>query len=238
MDNQERSQHGRPLESSPRCRKMWRIVMLFSFVAPVTVIGADDNGHRSDRSTGTVLKDQGASGHRCLVCRRRITEGGSVLRHDGRRVHICSSGCLQHWHDDPIAYFAAIQARGALFDERTRGHRSLWSGWLGFGFYVLSGLICGAASSYLAVSKGHPPVKWFFLGFAFNVLGLCAIVARSRVDMSALPAGVPAGLRKVPLTRQPVHCEKCGDEHHPSAQICGSCGADLQPMVKAETSLV
>ena len=169
----------------------------------------------------------------CLVCPKPIEGEHVVIEHRGRRVHLHPGDCVDVWHSDPDRYFRAMQPNAALFDEDAlRGDDG--NGWLYLGLYVLSALFCGGFCSYTAISRGRSAVEWFFLGLAFNVLAIAAVLLKPVVDTSALPAGIPAGLRKVPQTREPVRCPACGAEAHPSASRCAACGAALEPLVQSE----
>ena len=179
-------------------------------------------------------------GRACFVCDHRIGAEGLALLHKGRHVYLCSGACRGAWESNKDALFARIQARGALFDEESivENQKPMRVGWLVFGVYILIGVCCGAASSYIAVSKGHGALAWFFLGLLFNIPALAVVATKSAADLSALPAGVPSGLAKVPTTRNPAVCTSCGASNHPSAASCSACSAALEPTVPAETQRV
>lgn len=203
-------------------------------VAVFTVLGI---------SAGTMA--QAAEGSRaprpgeiCLACDQPVQGTDLLLIHRGRRVPLHREPCFDAWSRNPDAMFAALQPRGALFQEPEESISPLRDAWFTFGVYVLLGLVFGAACAYAAVGRGHAPLRWFFAGLAVNVVALVVLLARPRADLSKLPAGVPPGLRKVPTTRTAVPCPKCGSLNHPAARRCAACGAALQPSVVAETARV
>ncbi len=170
----------------------------------------------------------------CIVCEAPARPGAVTEIHKGRRVTVCDESCRATWHEHEDELFASMQARGALFDESALNERSLLSGWMWFGSYVLVGLVCAAIAAYVALGKGLAPLPWLLAGLAFNVLALCALAAKPRGDLSRLPEGVPSGLRKIPATHSPTCCAKCGTANHPSAQACAGCGAALSARFESE----
>jgi ribosomal protein L37E len=181
--------------------------------------------------------DEGVSPGWCIVCRAPAPPGAITELHKGRRVTVCNESCRAEWHARRDELFAALQARGALFDETAMSERSLVSGWMWLGTYVLAGLICGALSAYLAFGKGLSPLPWLLAGLLLNVVALVLLALRPRGDLSRLPEGVPAGLQKIPSTRTPLRCTRCGRDNHPSARCCSSCGAPIAPRVESEVRL-
>ncbi len=102
--------------------------------------------------------------------------------------------------------------------------------WLWFGLYVLSGLLCGGLSGYIAISKGLPARSCFFIGFFLSLPGCVYVMTRrSRVKQN-----VPAGLIKVPETHAPLPCEKCRYTNHPAAKRCAGCGTILHPALESD----
>lgn len=177
-------------------------------------------------------------GEQCIVCGQTI-DGLEVVevRYKGRSFFVAAK-MLDELKGDPDTYFEKLQARSALFDERAMEGRRTSSGWLYFGVYVLVGLVFAALCGYLAVSRSLAPIPWFFAGLAGNVVALAVLLATPRGDASALPAGVPAGLAKVPVTRLPVPCPSCGTSNHPAAAACSGCGTGLAPALEPETARV
>lgn len=171
-------------------------------------------------------------GEHCLACDTRVEGEGVLLVHRGRRVYLHLGDCADHWNEDTDALFAALQPHGALWDE-AETTAPLLGGWFWFGVYVLAGLVFGAASAFAAIDRGRPAAPWFFLGLALNVIAFTMILTKPRVTLVPALEGVPAGLRKVPVTHSPVLCE-CGAENHPSASSCSVCGAALSPRTEAE----
>ncbi|MFO0984239.1 MAG: hypothetical protein U1E76_21375 [Planctomycetota bacterium] len=179
------------------------------------------------------------AGSRCLVCGGACGQGDVEILHCGRRVALHTAlCCYDDFKRDPDAYFAAMQARGALFQEPPSPEQPMRFGWFAFGAYVLIGLVFGALCAYVAVGRGLRPLPWFGAGLVVNAVALAVLLTRERADLSALPGGVPAGLRKVPRTRPPVACSACGTLNHPSAAACSNCGAAFKPLVTAETALL
>ena len=177
-------------------------------------------------------------GDRCLACDAEIGDADFVLLHRGRRVPMHAGACEEHWNADTTGVFAKLQPRGALFQEaasEAEHYGAAKSPWFWLGVYMLAGLVCAAASAYLAVNRAQAPLPWFFAGLVGNVAALAVLVfIIPRGDATLLPAGVPAGLAKVPTTRAPRPCNACGTELHPSAAICSGCGVTLTPLVASE----
>ncbi len=165
-----------------------------------------------------------------------VGEGDVCIVHRGRRVSLHADGCVAAWKASPEALFASLQPRGALFEEPEGPSLPLRGGWLLFACYVVLGLVAGAACAYVAVARALRPLPWFFAGLVANVLALGVLLTRPPGDASALPAGVPPGLTKVPTTRRPARCPSCAGENHPSARACAECGAALAPAVDPETA--
>ncbi len=184
------------------------------------------------------LDRRGGEGEQCIVCGQAI-EGGEIveIRYKGRTFHVAAK-MLGDFEAEPDAYFQRLQARSALFDERAMEGRRAPKGWLWFGGYVLIGLVFAALCGYLAVSRSLSPLPWFFAGLAGNVAALAVLLATRRGDASALPAGVPAGLAKVPVTHAAMPCPGCSEANHPAASRCSGCGAALAPAFEPETARV
>ena len=175
-------------------------------------------------------------GEICLACGRPVGQGDAAVSYRGRRFVLHRGGCLDLWNDGPETLFARLQPRGALFQEAAEPSSPLLGGWLLFGLYVVAGLLSGAVCAYGALTKGLPPLPWFFAGLAFNVLAIGVLASRRARDLSAFPEGVLPGLTKVPATRSPGACGSCGEPHHPAARRCLACGARLAPGIEPEES--
>ncbi len=172
---------------------------------------------------------------RCLACGTELGEGDFVLLHRGRRVPLHAGECDEVWRNDPVGQFGKLQPKSALFQEAQTESAPVRDPWFWVGLWVLGGLVCSAASAYLAVNRGQPPVAWFFAGLIGNVAALAVLVfIVPRGDATLLPAGIPAGLVKVPVTRAPRPCTGCGKPMHPAASSCPSCGAAVEPLVESE----
>lgn len=179
--------------------------------------------------------DTTGEGQSCLACDMPIEGPIQTVQHKGRRVHLHAGDCVDHWLDHTDAVFAKVQARGALYDEQAVSVDGLGPGWLIFGIYVLGGLIFGAACAYVALARGMNALTWFILGFLLNIGALIGLLVMGRGDISIYPAGVPRGLRKIPITRLPQSCD-CGAANHPSASRCSACGATLTASIESEVA--
>jgi len=187
----------------------------------------------------TTLDRRPGEGEQCLVCGRRV-HGDEVVevRYKGRTFFV-SAAMFGLFEEDPEQYFCTLQARAGLFDEAGVAARPMASGWLVFGLYVLVGLIFAAGCGYLAVARAHRPLPWFFAGLLGNVAALVVLLATPRGDAAAMsPFGVPPGLAKVPTTRSPQPCPRCGGTNHPAATACSGCAAPLEPGIEPETARI
>ncbi len=202
----------------------------------LSAAGAETSARKNPQ--WVTLDQRPGEGEQCLVCRKRIFGDDVVeIRYQGRTFHV-GAVFLKDFAADPQRYFSNMQARSALFDENALRARPMATGWLWFGVYVLAGLIFAAVCGYVAVSRALSPIPWFFAGLVGNVAGLVVLLVTPRGDERQLPAGIPRGLRKVPLTRAPVRCASCGAMNHPAAQGCSDCGAGLEPAVESEARRV
>ncbi len=218
------------------CRGLRGAILLAALLAtPVTIA---EPGEDREPAAPVELDRKPGEGEQCIVC-GVATYGLEVveIRYKGRSFHVAAK-MLDAFEGDPDVYFEQLQARSALFDERAMDGRRRSSGWLYFGVYFAVGLVFAALCGYLAVSRSLAPLPWFFAGLAGNVAALAVLLVTQRGDASTLPAGVPAGLAKVPVTRAPVPCPSCGASNHPAAAACGGCGAALAPVLKPETARV
>jgi len=203
-------------------------------------VAADVEPVRTNGEAGWVILDRRpGDGEQCLVCRKPVVdEDVFEIRFMGRTFFV-GTPFMGDFEADPARYFARLQARAALFDENAlAADRPMAFGWLWFGTYVLVGLFCSALCAYIAVCKGLTPLPWFFAGLFGNVAGLGLVMFVGRGDAAALPAGIPAGLAKVPTTRAPVACPSCGVTNHPSAARCADCREPLTPSVTPEAGRV
>ncbi len=184
------------------------------------------------------LERRPGEGERCIVCAQQI-HGDEIVevRYKGRTFFVAGK-MLDELASNTDTYFQQLQAQSALFDERSMEGRQMSFGWLLFGGYVLLGLIFAALCGYLAVGRSLAPLPWFFAGLVGNLAALIVLLATARGDSTVLPAGIPAGLAKVPTTRTPVTCSECDASNHPSAAVCGGCGRTLSPTVQAETARI
>jgi len=206
--------------------------------APAPRGSADEAGRAIDQPADgelEILDRHPGDGEQCLVCSKAIEgEEAVAVRYKGRIFHVKES-MLDELRRDPDAYFRKLQARSGLFDEVAMEGRPLETGWLAVGLYVVLGLVCGALSAGMALARSRRALPWFFAGLVGTVVALVALVL-------AGPAGdgartLPAGLAKIPSTRAPLPCPRCGAENHPAASTCTTCGASLSPAVAAEIGL-
>lgn len=208
-------------------------------VASAAVAADVEPGQTHGEAGWVVLDQRPGDGEQCLVCRKPVVdEDVFEIRFKGRTFFV-GKPFMGDFEADPARYFARLQARSALFDENALGaNRPMAFGWLGLGGYVLAGLLCSASCAYIAVCKGLTPLPWFFAGLLGNVAGLGLVMFVPPGDTAALPAGIPAGLAKVPTTRAPVACPSCGTANHPSAARCADCREPLTPSVTPEAGRV
>lgn len=171
----------------------------------------------------------------CIVCDGPSGPDAIHESWKGRSVAVCRACGEAAWLADRDALFAKLQARGGLFDEQTDDH-PLVGGWMWFGLWALAGVVCAAATCYVALSKGLEPLPWLLAALAFNVIPLMLIVLKPAADLSRLPQGVPAGLAKIATTLAPSACPKCGAANHPAATICTNCGAPLEASASSEVA--
>ncbi len=185
-------------------------------------------------SSWEVLGIAPGTGQKCLVCRKILNEDINAvsLRYRGREFAV-GEPLMGEFEAQPDFYFSQLQPRGALFDETQSIPTPLGDGWLFLGLYVLSGLLLGGVGGYMSVHRGRSPSIGFFAGLFLNVVGVAIVFALPSVEQSSSPEGIPAGLRKVPLTHSPHRCS-CGETNHPSSTRCPACGRDLVARVKSE----
>ena len=166
----------------------------------------------------------------CVVCDKPLGKDGLAILYKGRRVPFFNREQFRIFLDNPAKYFAKLQPRTALFDENAVAQKSMQFGWLFFGVWVTIALICGAISAGIALRKGLPPVKWFFVGLIGSVFGLIFAAiqpAKEKVEL-------PEKLAKISTTPAPQPCPNCGEYNHPTAKKCANCGKTLTPATESE----
>ena len=75
---------------------------------------------------------------------------------------------------------------------------------------IVSGLFFGLITCTIAHQKGRGEVRWFLVGFLFQVFGLAVLF---------LPAVARAGITK--------KCLECAEIVRAEANVCRYCGRDL-----------
>lgn len=69
------------------------------------------------------------------------------------------------------------------------------------------------------------------------VIGLCVLLALLLAALYVHRAlGAARGMRKIPLTSEPVACPACGQPNHPAAALCLHCGRRLHPEARSEAA--
>jgi hypothetical protein len=167
-------------------------------------------------------------GETCAVCNTPVTDKDVAYLVDGQRIAVMEA-MQEEFLRNPLLYVTKFRPEGMVFSARQSG--SLNSGYLWLGMYVLVGLLFGGACAHVAMSKGLPSWRWFFLGFFFSVPACLAVAGKKP---AADAPEVPDGLGKIPATRAPAACPECGAGNHPAAHRCLGCGAVLQPSVSSE----
>jgi hypothetical protein len=170
----------------------------------------------------------------CAQCYHAVGENDVVYLINGQRVALHSREMEPDLSGQLLRLVAQLQPRGAFLGAGKEAALSTF--WFYFGLYVLTGLVFGALAAHRALHKGYSAAAWFGAGFLLNVVGFMLLLARPSRTVAA-PAGVPAGLHKIPSTYEPQICA-CGAENHPSATACSTCGAKLEPRVVSEAQRV
>lgn len=179
------------------------------------------------------------AGERCIICDVALTAEDEVLIVRGRRVGL-KQAMVDSFMNRQDEYFSNLQPKSALFQEELHAPAGavlggIRFGWFLFGAYVLVALIFSGLSGYTAISKGLPPVPYFFIGGVFSAFGYIYVLTRP----SAVQQGeIPSGLVRVPSTSAPVPCPACGNTNHPSARQCAGCGTTLEPRMQSEVERV
>ncbi len=183
-------------------------------------------------TNATVQRVTPAPGEVCTVCDQPVKSGDLVYLVDGQRVPVHAGDCDAALRANPQRWLARLRPRGGAF-LGTDARVGLTNAWLYAGLYVLVGLLFAAVCAQRALRAGYSPLTGLLLGLAFNVLGYLFVITRPKRQVKA-PAGVPAGLHKIPTTYKPQPCPWCGGGNHPSATKCASCGSPLAPQIGSE----
>lgn len=174
------------------------------------------------------------AGDKCLVCGISLdTSNGIAILYKGRRVTLAKTQ-IKEFLQFPEKYFVKLQPAGALFAENSLVFDSINWRWLGVGIWIFFALISSALCCIIALKKGLPHVRWFFLGLTGNLVSVFLVLiapAKAKVNL-------PPGLKKMPITANPVECPSCGATNHPAARQCLGCGSKLMPLTKSEAEQV
>ncbi len=217
------------------------LLLLILLALPGAVIVAAGPDQQSAKVPDELVVDGRVVGQRievrpddiCLVCKGPVHSNDVVYLVRGQRVAVHRGEHEQDLLARLHYWLAQIQPRVALFSV-DQGLGSLSSFWFFACLYVVVGLVFAGATAHLAVRKALPPVPWFFAGLFLNAVGYLVLLTRASGDAHEFPAGIPSGLRKVPLTFQPVGCPNCGATLHPAAHGCSRCGAKVTPSFDSE----
>jgi hypothetical protein len=208
---------------------------IFVLLVPFSTARSQEPGPDAVEWTDPVITP--GQGEQCLVCRKTIgPEMNAVTMTWRGRTFSVGEPFFPEFQKRPELYLARLQPKAALFQEESASPRALDSFWLFFGLYVLAGLVAGAETAYLALSRGRKPLLWFAVGLLLNVVGVALVLLAPRRQDFDAPAGIPAGLAKIPTTHAPLACIHCGSPNHPSASACSSCGQKLEAKVEAESA--
>lgn len=219
-------------------RSCARHVGLYLLAAAILGFAVTALGTASAANTETTFRASATPRPRdmCIECDKPIGPGDRVYLINGQRIAVHAGACELAFERNPEKYLAKVKPQGNQFmDADSGGSARSWR-WLAFGVYALAGLVFGGLCGYEAVNRGFRPLPWFLAGLFFNVFGFLVFLSR--------PAGVAStgpstpGLTKVPVTRAPQPCPRCGTPNHPSAAACSACGAVLEPSVTSEVARI
>ncbi len=168
----------------------------------------------------------------CFLCNEPLAAADIVYQVDGQRLAVHREKCDAALRAGPRVWIARLKAHGA-FLSAVPDRAALSPAWFLFGLYVLAGLAFAGVCAQRAFRTGRSPAPWFFAGLALNAAAYLWLLLRSR---GAPAVNLPPGLRKIAATADPAPCPACGAASHPSARVCLSCGAVLQPLIPAEVT--
>lgn len=173
------------------------------------------------------------TGDYCIVGFESSDHLDNVIIYKGRRVGVCPPHAAVLENPDSLDYyFATLQPRSALYHEEAiqGASRPIQTGWFYFGIWVAIALLAAALSTGVALRKGLPAVKWFFIGLVGSIFGLILTL----MQQATATISMPPHLGKLPVTLPPLICKTCGAQNHPSAKQCPNCQAELQPGIESE----
>lgn len=170
-------------------------------------------------------------GEICVVCNNRASGRDACYLAGGQQIVVHAADCCEgEFLRHPGKYLAALRPNQILFSVWPRA--GLASPWFWFGVSVLAGLVFGGLSAHTALATGRAPLPWFLAGLFFSLAAYGYLLTARAVSNPVLPPG----LRKLPPTREPVPCPRCGAGNHPSARNCSTCGGELNPVAPSEVS--
>jgi len=220
-------------------RKFLGIGVVLLLVVP---LWADDPPHPDLKIDGKVVGHYAKPkpGEYCSLCYEPIQASDLVYVVWGQRVGVHAGSEDEDFRADPKKWLARLRPGGAFLGVEgatDAPQQALSDFWFVAGFYVLLGLIFGALCAHRAFHSGYPPGLWFAMGLALNVVAYIVLALKPKREVTAV-AGIPAGLRKIASTFEPMPCPACGCTNHPSAAKCLECGAALQPRTLSEVERV
>jgi len=171
----------------------------------------------------------------CAVCGRTHDESLFAVEYKGRSLRLCSGECLEMFHrllstDRLDRITSDVEPRGALFHADSTVSPPLSRFFFFLGVYLLSGLLMGGLSAFIAIRRGRGSGSAFILGMALNAAGLDVVLLRPKPPTDSSPDG----LTKAPATLSSVSCPGCNANVHPTARRCVLCGAELKPSLSSE----
>ena len=221
---------------------LWKALGIGVLALLVLPLLAEDQAHPDLMVDGKVVGRYAKPkpGEYCSICYEPLHADDLVYLVGGQRVGVHSGSEDEDFRADPKKWIAHMRPRGAFLGvegARETPQQALSDLWFVAGFYVLLGLIFGAICAHQAFHSGYHPGQWFALGMALNLPAYLVLRLKPKREVGAV-AGVPAGLRKIASTYEPLPCPACGSTNHPSATKCLECGAPLAASTVSEVSRV
>ncbi len=215
-----------------RLKYQFYIVFLWIGILSLSAIAQISEREIENLPTRSIEK-----GDYCIVGDESHDHLDRVFLYKGRWVGICPPHVKIIQNEDSLAfYFARLQPKGALYQEdAVQGQeRPIRYGWFIFGVWVAVALFSAALSANVALRKGLPAIKGFFIGLIGSLIGLVYLLIQPAKETIELPPN----LAKIPNTAAPNICPGCGNQNHPSASKCSNCGYELSPSIESEVSRI